>query len=330
MSLRIDTGLPPRPATLSALVQGDGRPDFRDFGRCERMSRKIVSALYACETPADLDAYEAEEGLILDGLYLAWPDLSATIAEAIDTQRACLTASAPRHSATADPTPAVPASPTPLMGNMAKASIMLDFDTGSSGSEGPWISWSARGTQDGAIPPQSFYLRTTDGKLKFDGFTSGVILDVEGMKTGWQRSEGIAGQAPDWRWNASVSRFEASPGEDYKKGFQIKCAIGSGLTATWEQAGAAAWNGFCGLVPALQSKPAGDVLPLVRITGTKAQKFARGSTVEPVLEVVKWVPRPACLKDGVAAGIATAPAAAPVQPAPQPAMAGGDDEPTEF
>jgi hypothetical protein len=62
------------------------------------------------------------------------------------------------------------------------------------------------------------------------------------------------------------------------------------------------------------------MLPLVRITGTKLQQFKRGSTVEPILEVVKWVPRPDCLKEGVAAGVATAPSQQPAsQPAPQPA-----------
>ena len=63
----------------------------------------------------------------------------------------------------------------------------------------------------------------------------------------------MAGVAPKWVWNRSVSRFEASPGDDYKKGFQINCAIGGGLTATWEQAGSGAWNAFTALIPALQA-----------------------------------------------------------------------------
>ena len=42
----------------------------------------------------------------------------------------------------------------------------------------------------------------------------------------------------------------------------------------------------------------------------------------PILEIVKWVDRPDCLKDGVAAGIATEPTPAPVAaPAAAPAAA---------
>ena len=186
--------------------------------------------------------------------------------------------------------------------------MAFSFDTGNTGSEGPWIQWSARGTQDGSVPPKSFYLRDEGGKQTFNGFSEhGVVLDVEKMKTGWQRSDGVIGQAPDWKWNPSVSQMQPQPGDDYKKGFSIPCAIGQGKTATWEQAGAAAWNAFVGIVPQLEQQPEPNTLPLVKMTSTKMQQFKRGSTVEPVLEIVKWVPRPDCLKDGAAGGVATEP-----------------------
>ena len=200
--------------------------------------------------------------------------------------------------------------------------MTFSIDTGSTGSEGPWISWSARGTQDGTIPPQNFYLRDGDGnKTVLAQFQKGVILDIHNMKTGWQQSDGIVGQAPDWKWNQSIAHMQPQPGDDYKKGFEIRCAISKTDTATWQQAGAAVWGAFTALVPALQGGPA-DKLPVVKISGTKAVQFKRGSTVEPVLEVVKWVDRPDCLKEeGVT--IATEPA----QPAPQaaPAPANADD-----
>lgn len=174
--------------------------------------------------------------------------------------------------------------------------MAFNMDTGSSGSEGPWISWSARGTQDGEIPPKNFYLRDGDGtKTVLSQFQKGVILDIHNMKTGWQRSDGIAGQAPDWKWNPSIAQMQPQPGDDYKKGFEIRCAIGKDATATWQQAGAAVWGAFTAIVPALQEGPT-DKLPVVRITGTKPVQFKRGSTVEPILEVVKWVDRPDCLK----------------------------------
>jgi hypothetical protein len=186
-----------------------------------------------------------------------------------------------------------------------------NFDAGGGGSEGPWLQWSARGTLDGVIPAKSFFIRDADGKQVFGGFTGGgVVLDIDKMQTGWCHSDGVAGQAPDWKMNRTISEFATDPstdGKDYKKGFKIRCAIGGGKTAAWDQAGAAAWNAFLALVPALQQGPAGK-LPLVKMTGARFDQFKRGSTNVPILEVVQWVDRPDCLKEGVAAGIATAPA----------------------
>lgn len=200
-----------------------------------------------------------------------------------------------------------------------------NFDAGGGGSEGPWLQWSARGTQDGSIPPKSFLLRDSDGKAAFGGFAAGgVVLDIENMQTGWCRSDGVAGQAPEWRMNPDISQFTPQPGDDYKKGFKMRVAIGGGKTAAWDQAGAAAWNAFVALVPALQQGPNGK-LPLVKLTGTKLEQFKRGSTVTPILEVVQWVDRPDCLKEGFAAGIATESAKppAPSETAQETATAGG-------
>lgn len=198
--------------------------------------------------------------------------------------------------------------------------MSFDFDAGAGGgSEGPWVAWSARGTQDGAVSANSFYLRDESGKVAFDGFKNGVVLDHLNMKTGWQRSEGVLGQAPEWKWNPSPAQMLPQPGDDYKRGFQIRCAIGGGKTATWEQAGAGAWNAFVDLVPALQQGPGDGSLPLVRMTGVRQERYKRGSTSIPVLEVVKWVPRPDCLKEGFTA--ATDPEPAPQQAQARPAQA---------
>lgn len=196
-----------------------------------------------------------------------------------------------------------------------------NFDSGNSGgSEGPWLQWSARGTLDGNIPAKSFFIRDEAGKTVFNGFAApGVVLDIVNMKTGWCYSEGSVGVAPDWKMNPTLSKFIDQPGDDYKQGFKIRCAVGGGKTASWEQAGAAVWGAFVALVPALQQGPDGK-LPLVRCTGAKFEQFKRGSTNTPILEVVQWVDRPDCLKEGVAAGVAVAPAPQPpVQPAPPPA-----------
>lgn len=178
------------------------------------------------------------------------------------------------------------------------------FDTGG-GSQGPWLNWGAQ--------KEKFTLRDQNNTTDFDAFAgSGVVLDIDNMQTGWCYTSGLPGQAPQWQMNPTLAQFLPKPGDEYKKGFKVRCAIGGGETAAWDQAGAGAWNAFVNLVPALQDQPQGK-LPLVRMTGTKKVQFTRGSTVEPVLEVVKWVDRPDCLKEGAAAGIATEPAAPPQQ-----------------
>lgn len=196
---------------------------------------------------------------------------------------------------------------------------MFNLDAGNQGADGPFLNWSARGTQDGTVPAKTFYIRDGADKTPFD-MTNGVVLDIHNMKTGWQKSEGIAGVAPEWKWNASVSQMAPQPGEDYKKGFEVRVAIGGGNTATWQQAGAAVWGALVALAPALQQGPEGK-LPLVKLTDTKPVQFKRGSTVEPVLSVIQWVDRPDCLKEGAAAGIADDPTPAPAAPAAQPASA---------
>lgn len=206
--------------------------------------------------------------------------------------------------------------------------MSFDFDTGSSGSEGPWIQWSARGTLDGAIAPRTFLLRTSDGKEPFAGFERGVVLDIANMKTGWCRSEGTAGVPPEWRWNPTLSTFQPRPDDQWKKGFSIPCAINKTESATWEQSGAAAWNAFVAIVPEIQSGPTSEgKLPMVKVTGVRVEKYARGSTAIPTLEIVKWVDRPECLTAD-AANIATN------EPAPKttakPAPAPVTEDASEF
>lgn len=201
-----------------------------------------------------------------------------------------------------------------------------NFDAGATGSEGPWLQWSARGTQDGEIPQKSFLIRDEGGKTAFNGFTEGgVIFDIENMQTGWCYSSGAVGEAPQWKMNASINHFEPAPNDEYKKGFKMRVATGGGKTASWDQSGAGAWNAFVNLVPELAKQPAPGKLPLIKMVDVKHEQFKRGSTQTPVLQVVQWVDRPDCLKEGAQAGIATEEAPAPKQPAPaaEGATAGG-------
>ena len=188
---------------------------------------------------------------------------------------------------------------------------MFEIDLANDGISGPFFQWSANGTKDRVIPPATFYIRDGGDKTPVDA-DKGLVLDLATLKTGWCRSDGVAGVPPEWRWNPSPSQMMASPGEGWKKGISIRVAISKDRAATWEQSGAAVWDALVHLVPQIQEQRGPNEVPHVKLTNVLDKVYAKGGTAVPILDVAKWVDRPACLKDG--ASIAIAPAAAPTPP----------------
>ena len=197
---------------------------------------------------------------------------------------------------------------------------MFEIDLGASGSDvNTFLQWSARGTQDGAVRAKQFYTRDGAAKDEVEAAqTNGFVIDLDSLKTGWQKSDGMVGVAPEWKWNPTVNQMMTKPGDDYKKGFSVKCAIGDGKVAMWEQAGAGVWAALTDLAPKLSQGTNGQ-MPLIKVVEAKEIKFTKGSTCYPIFEIVKWVDKPDCLKEGDAAGIAVEEAAPTPPPAPAPA-----------
>jgi hypothetical protein len=199
----------------------------------------------------------------------------------------------------------------------------IDFG-GGGGSEGPFISWQARASLDGEFNGKTWVMRGPEGKVAFTGMTRGVVFDIDGMKLGWSRGDGVKGVAPEWRWNPSVSRFEPKPGDDWKRGFHIPLAISGTETAVWEQSQAGAFSAIQDLFSLIaKAQRQAGTLPVVRHNGEKKIESQRGITFAPVLEIVKWVARPSILNGGGAPAFAPEPAPAP-QPARTPVMADDD------
>ena len=189
---------------------------------------------------------------------------------------------------------------------------MFEIDLANDGISGPFFQWSANGTKDRVISPATFYIRDGGDKTPVDA-EKGLVLDLATLKTGWCRSDGVAGVPPEWKWNPSPSQMMASPGEGWKKGISIRVAISKDRAATWEQSGAAVWEALVHLVPQIQEQRGPNEVPHVKLTNVLDNVYAKGGTAVPILDVAKWIDRPACLKDG--ASIATAPTAAPTPPA---------------
>ena len=201
----------------------------------------------------------------------------------------------------------------------------IDFG-GGGGSEGPFLSWQARASLDGEFNGKSWVMRSKDGKAAFAGMAKGVVFDIDNMKLGWSRGDGVKGVAPEWRWNASIARFEPKPGDEWKRGFHIPLALSADATAVWEQSQAGAFSSIQDLFSLIaKAQRQAGTLPVVRHNGEKKIESQRGITFAPVLEIVKWVPRPAILNGGsTTPAFAPEPPPPPVQRAAAPAMADDD------
>lgn len=204
---------------------------------------------------------------------------------------------------------------------------MIDF--GTSGGGGPFVSWQARASLDGDMPAKSWVLRTQNGKNKLDAFARGVVFDIDNVKLGWSRGDGKPGVAPEWKWNASLSRYEPKPGDDWKRGFSIPVLLNATDTAVWEQAQAGAFSAVRDLFDLIgRANRAAGTLPVVRHAGETKIESPRGMTFAPKLEIVKWIARPAALGGGNAPAFDPA----PVQQAaaPQPAKVEEDMDAIPF
>jgi len=194
--------------------------------------------------------------------------------------------------------------------------MTFSIDTGNEGgSRGPWMSWTSNGSAMKGFAPKSWVLRGKDeNDEKFENvvpaFASGCVLDLDSLQLGWMK-DGATGQAPEKRWNPTVSQSAPRPDESKKVGgtgfawsaaLTIRCAIGDGQAATWEQASYGAYDAFSKLAKQISAEWSeksqnGKLLPLVKQTGVESQILKSGSTNKPILSIVQWVERPDCLKD---------------------------------
>lgn len=217
---------------------------------------------------------------------------------------------------------------------------MFVIDTGNTGggSTGPWMAWSSNGSAMKEIKAMSWVLRGKDHNgEKFEknipAFEAGAVIDLDSLKLGWER-EGI--DRPERRWNPSLAQSMPRPSDEKKpsggyvwtNALSVRVALGKGETATWEQGAWAAYEGFARLAKQINAQAADNIglLPMVKQTGVDKIKLGNGQANVPILEIVKWVPRPDSLKDGaISIAVAEAPKPAPA-PAPAPAVELDDAE----
>lgn len=165
------------------------------------------------------------------------------------------------------------------------------------GSAGPWLSWHPQASRDGSRPANVWTLRGTDGSVMTElPNRTGMVLDLDAIRLGWERSSGRAGTAPERRWS---ERFGASPGPDWKRCVSLPVALSKDRRATWEQSGTAVRIALDDLAKVINTDPEDrtGLLPRVRCTGHRVVRTKAGMTSVPELEILDWRPRPEILKE---------------------------------
>ena len=201
----------------------------------------------------------------------------------------------------------------------------MDFDAGQA-DVGPWLTWHAAPTRDGAHTAGTWSVRDSAGRTTVN-LTPGFVFDWPAAQTGWMQTSGVPGVAPQKRWNASRARFERQPGEDWKRALRVPVAYTPDVCSIWEQASAAAWIGFVDLMALLKDMAPGNLpnLPLVSFTSHRQVKLGNGVTLVPTFKLIRFVPRPLCLpNEDALSGETWSDSTSSASPASSSRTSGGD------
>jgi len=148
-----------------------------------------------------------------------------------------------------------------------------------------------------------------------------VVMDMDSVQTGWLL---IAAGIRDWQPDEMLGAKSQSPGEGYKRGFEITFYSKELGLVSWSSNAYGPCKGF-ELIYNQCDKAAGNnvgKLPVIEYVNSVAEKVGKGNTRVPNFKLVSWVARPA----GMDAADEFEPEPVPVRkakPAPVPVM---DDE----
>jgi hypothetical protein len=174
------------------------------------------------------------------------------------------------------------------------------------------------------------------GAVEYEVTNMTAVFDMENIHPGWFLF--AAGVAPVKQLDPSMSQQSASPGDGFKRGFEMLVYSDKNLGGVREFASTAgvvidAMNALHTDWEAAPERSSGK-LPVVKCVGTLPITGKHGTNFSPALEIVSWVDRPSVLPGAQVASqqqaAAPPPASSghtppPTARAPAPAMAGADD-----
>ena len=153
------------------------------------------------------------------------------------------------------------------------------------------------------------------------------MFDMDNLKTGWFLF--APGVAPIKNMDPSLTESMPSPGEGFKRGFELDIFSEKNLGGVREFSSTAG-----AVIEAMNdlydhwvagAPNNGGKLPVVKCVGVLPVTNKHGTNFKPQFEIVAWADRPSEL--GGAKSAAPAPVAAPApKPAPAPAPAMADDD----
>ncbi|MBT3786783.1 MAG: hypothetical protein HOC33_05060 [Alphaproteobacteria bacterium] len=142
-----------------------------------------------------------------------------------------------------------------------------------------------------------WFVRSDDEDVEIGNPT--FVIDFPNIRTGWHCFR--ENQAPERLIDPSLDRAAPSPGEGFKRGFVVRVYSQKHFFGLVELSSASIHmgNAIREMFQAYETdrdKHPGE-LPVIVCTGSEAMKDKYGTNYKPILELVKWVPRPAEMPD---------------------------------
>lgn len=154
------------------------------------------------------------------------------------------------------------------------------------GSYDPWVKYNSKAGR--------FYIKGPDAN-DLEVQNPIFVADFDNIKTGWLNF--VAGMAPDRQWDQSLTQPLAQPSPVHKRGFSLRLFSKASFGGVVELSSSsmhlcAAINDLYTQYESAKGANAGN-LPVVKYTGSTAQKDKMGTNYKPNFVIEKWIARPA-------------------------------------
>ena len=170
----------------------------------------------------------------------------------------------------------------------------------------------------------SWEMSTTDGGVVEFDWSAPAVFDVENIQLGWLHLAEGAREWQPWPGNKQTPKPDE---KEWKAGFVVqvysKALFGDEPVREYSSSATGNVEFIKKLYNEAEAEFGKGVVPVVKLTGAKAERIGKGNTRIPLFNIEKYVPRPAEL--GAEAAAEPAQSAPPKAAAKAPAKAEADE-----